>query len=406
MSIRLKTDRAISIFREEGATGILGRIGRRAGERWGGYGERLPINLEDIADSATVPVWPQTPFADEGTRLEIGWVISAPGPASGGHTTLFRFIEALEKRGHRCTVFVYDATGGDVRMFEELIRTWWPGVRARIRLASDGLGDLDVYVANAWQTAHVVARHPNNRAARFYLVQDYEPNFYPWGDAHALAEDTYRFGFRSITVGAMLAHELHGRYGYSSVVAPFGSDLETYTLEDNGVRNGVVFYAKPGTPRRGYQLGVLALQRLNELRPDLEILTFGQRSGKLPFSAETHLHLTPRDLSALYNRCAAGLSLSFTNMSLIPFELLACGVVPVVNAMPGHELNLDNPHIVWARPTPDALAHGILEAVERRASTDPGALRASVAQMRWDEAQDAVVEAIEAACIRTPVLNG
>ena len=46
------------------------------------------------------------------------------------------------------------------------------------------------------------------RGHRFYLAQDYEPYFYGRGSAYELAEDTYRFGFRMLTVGHMVADEL------------------------------------------------------------------------------------------------------------------------------------------------------------------------------------------------------
>ena len=45
----------------------------------------------------------------------------------------------------------------------------------------------------------------------------------------------------------------------------------------------------------------------------------------MPFPAVNHGRITPAELAALYNRCTAGLTLSFTNVSLVPDELLACG---------------------------------------------------------------------------------
>ena len=80
-----------------------------------------------------------------------------------------------------------------------------------------------------------------------------------------------------------------------------------------------------------------------------------------------HGKLTTAALDRLYNQCAGGLSLSFTNVSLIPWELLASGAVPVVNDAAHNRLVLDNSQVVWARPTPQALA----DALTSRCSTTP-----------------------------------
>ena len=65
------------------------------------------------------------------------------------------------------------------------------------------------------------------------------------------------------------------------------------------------------------------------------INTFGLPARRLPFPARVHARLTPAQLNEVYNRCATALALSFTNISLIPYELLAAGVLPVLNDWPG-----------------------------------------------------------------------
>jgi UDP:flavonoid glycosyltransferase YjiC (YdhE family) len=53
-----------------------------------------------------------------------------------------------------------------------------------------------------------------------------------------------------------------------------------------------------------------------------------------------------RDLPALYNQCAAALSISLTSSSLFPFEVMSCGVQPVVNDADNTRVALENnPHI-------------------------------------------------------------
>ena len=119
---------------------------------------------------------------------------------------------------------------------------------------------------------------------------------------------------------------------------------------------------------------------------------------RLPFPATVHSHLTPESLNELYNQCAAGLALSFTNVSLIANELLASGVVPVVNDYPGTRADLAGPHVQWTRATPDAIATSIALAIDHHQAVGPDALRRSVESLSWIPAQTTVVQAIERVC--------
>ena len=94
---------------------------------------------------------------------------------------------------------------------------------------------------------------------------------------YELAADSYRFGFRHIALGDMVADCISTEVGAESTVLPFGCDTDVYSLRDHGPRRGVVFYAKPGVPRRGYELCVLALREFHRRRPDQPIHVYGSR---------------------------------------------------------------------------------------------------------------------------------
>ncbi|MGY4858314.1 rhamnosyltransferase WsaF family glycosyltransferase [Cryobacterium sp. AP23] len=403
MTVTENARKLSGVLRREGWNGVAQRLARRATKRWGGDSEPIFLRATDVVDSSMVGIPPARPARASGESLRIGWVLTAPGPASGGHTTIFRFVEAVEAAGHRCILYVYDGQGGAARQYEELIRTWWPRVRAEVRDVSE-LGapgeDIDAFVATAWPTAHILAGRDNIPGARFYLVQDFEPYFYPRGSAYELAEDTYRFGFTPLTVGRMVADELHSRFDDQPIVAEFGCDRERYSVLDHTPRDAVIFYAKPGTARRGYELGLMALQLFHQANPAVEIHTFGVTARRLPFPATVHGHMSPVELNRLYNRCGAGLALSFTNISLIAFELLAAGVTPVVNDSAGTRADLSNPHVAWTRPTPRAVAEALEIALASHRIAGPDALAASVAEVSWAPAQATVLHAIEEACTR------
>lgn len=389
--------KVVDVARHEGVAGLVTRAGHRAARRWGPTDDPLSLLPDDVMDPGAA-VLPAAPAArPPGSPLTVGWVITPPGPGSGGHTTIFRLVRALEAAGHTCELFVYDALEGDAAPYERVIRQWWPQVRARTHPVGARLPDLDAYVCTAWQTAHVLASRGPARARCFYLAQDYEPYFYPRGFAYSLAEDSYRFGFEVITIGQMVADELHRQLGVDAVVAPFGVDLETYTAPETP-RDGVVLYARPGVARRGYQLGVLAMERFHRAHPDVPLHTFGVPVRGLPFPATNHGRLTPVEVNALYGRCAAGLALSFTNISLIANELLAAGAVPVVNEWRGSRADVASPHVSWAPPTPQALAVAIASAIDTQRAVGAQELRRSVEGRTWAEACRITVATVEGRC--------
>jgi hypothetical protein len=385
---------ALRVLRRNGARGLAQRVSRLAYQRLGAGELDFPLDLDDVADSRRLTLAVPAERPARGTPLTVGWICTPPGPGSGGHTTLFRMVEAVERVGHTCVLYLYDRFGGELSRHEEVIRRSWPNLRAEVRSVADGLAPLDAYVASAWQTAHVLASRSDLPTRRLYFVQDFEPLFYPPSSEYVLAEDTYRFGFRSITVGAMLADLLGERFGVDARVAHFGCDVDTYRLTNHGDRTGVVFYSKRDVARRGFALGVLALREFHRRHPECEIHLFGDPTVQVPFPAVNHGRMSPAALSELYNRCAAGIAMSFTNVSLVPDELLACGVIPVVGDNPYARGGLDNPHVRWTAQTPYGLADA-LSAIVAGDRPAPAEVAASVQSRPWGDAQKVTVETIE-----------
>lgn len=401
VSERLRQTRRL--VRDGGVAGLTDRLRRSAAEALAPAGHR-PLEVPDerfaeLARMADDPPPEPLPWHD-GEPLTIAWVTVPPGPASGGHTTMFRLIGALEAAGHRCVVHLDDRHGWDLDRHRDTIRTWWPWVRAEVRDLTDGIVDAHAVVATGWGSAYAV-RTSRSRGARCYLVQDFEPWFSAAGSTQMLAEATYRFGFHGITAGSWLAGKLRAEYGMAADHFDLGCDLDVYAPpvterragEQPASRSGVAYYCRPETPRRAHELALVALRILAERRPDLPIHVFGTRLPRPGFDVVQHGELTPTALAELYRGCAAGLVLSATNVSLVPWEMLAAGCIPVVNDAPHNRAVLDNPYVAWADPTPHALAATLervadlepLAAAERsRKATD------SVTSASWAEAGEKV----------------
>jgi glycosyltransferase involved in cell wall biosynthesis len=265
---------------------------------------------------------------------------------------------------------------------------------------ANGMSDAHAVIATSWQTAYPVY-NDHCLGKRFYLVQDLEIWFYPTGGLSTLAENTYRMGYHAITAGRFLATKLKSDYGMAADPFDFGCDTKYYhLLEDDSVRDGIAFYAKRHSPRRGFEQGIMALQLFAERHPEIRIHLYGDKIGKLPFPFVDHGVVRPDELNRIYNRCFAGLSLSMTNVSLVPYEMLAAGCIPVVNEAEHNRIVLNNSLVRYASATPHALALALevlLPTKDARALAV--AASRSVSSASWEAAGVAVEQSLRRALL-------
>lgn len=319
---------------------------------------------------------------------------------------MFRFIRFAEQAGHECTIYLYSNLGGPPSLdaARDTLRSdsaYPSDLKADIRVYDPaiGVGEVDAVFATGWETAYPVFMDPS-RAKRFYFVQDFEPSFYALGTESLLAENTYRFGFHGITAGGWLAHKLRSEYGMSTDHFDFGVDSSLYRRTNTGPRNEVFFYARPVTPRRAFDFGVMALRHVAEARPDLTITMAGwDVSGwNIPFRYNNLAQVDISELNSIYNRAGAALVMSLSNMSLLPLELLSSGAIPVVNDALNNRMVSDNPFIEYAPPSPAAMGRRIVEVMERPdLAAHSAAAAASVSELTWARSGVQFVEAFERA---------
>lgn len=332
-----------------------------------------------------------------GQPLAVGWVMTPPSPGSGGHTTLFRIVQAVEAAGHRCVIYLYDKHGVDVDRLTGVIREHWPHVQAEVRDVRAGIEGMDAALATSWESAHLIAKYGSSPMRRLYFIQDYEPYFYAHGAEYEFAAMTYRLPFRRIALGEMLDAMIRQETGLASDVVPFGCDSAVYHPPTAGpTRSGIVFFSRPDFPRRGYQLASVALRLFHERHPEQEIHVYGAAPRGLRIPVTFHGQLTTAELNDLYGRTIAGLAMSFTNITLVAEEMLAAGNIPVVNDMELAHVVLSSPEVRWSPPTAAALAEQLSAAVTARDIAGTAQRAAASARGRsWDPTRAAVVRIIE-----------
>lgn len=396
-----------NLLRKEGLQGFSRKARATVAEAIHPAETILPVRREDLllADLSR-PFQPQIRVPKSGEDIVVNWITTPPAVGSGGHTTLFRVVNYLETHGYKNRIYFYDVYGGDHRYYEDIVRRYYK-FSGPVGRVEDGMEDAHAVVATGWPTAYPVF---NSRCAgkRFYFIQDYEPYFYAPGTLSFLARCTYQMGFHGITIGRCFTQQL-AACGMQVDSFEYGCDLSQYRRKENSNRSGVVFYARPETPRRGTELGLVALQLLHQRHPDVPIHIYGKRMGKLPFDYIDHGYLKPQQLNDLYNQCRAGLSLSFTNVSLVAYEMLAAGCIPVVNDTPEVRIDVNNPFVRYVEPYPHSLA-AELERTIMTADFDTLSRNAaaSLQSQSWDvagEKADAIVRRALNAPTRQPYIE-
>jgi len=222
-------------------------------------------------------------------------------------------------------------------------------------------------MATSWITAYAL-RGVSKTHKKIYFVQDFEPEFYARGSEYDFAEQTYKFGFIGVCAGNWLSTMLNTTYGMKTFSLGFSFDRELYhqtPRRDSGTRR-VFCYCRPPTTRRGLETALLALDLVGQKLPDVEFIFAGWDMSNYHFPhAYFNAGVLPlTELPDLYSQCDVALVLSFTNLSLLPLELMSCGCVVVSNRGPNTEWLLNDDNSVLSKSDPYSMSTSIVKVLE------------------------------------------
>jgi glycosyltransferase involved in cell wall biosynthesis/GT2 family glycosyltransferase len=390
--------RALSLERRGPAAAAAGA----AGDHVPPAGDHVPPALDrpfwseiaELSRKGPAPLLEPPPGTSEHERLHIAVVIPPFARGSGGHNSIFQILLRLERMGHTCSIWLHDPLG--VHSWEQpavlrrrIVEEFAP-VAAPVFKEFDHWYGADVVVATGWETAYPVMMLPLCRA-RAYLVHDHECEFFATSALSVWAERTYSFDMFPISGSTWLRDLLEERYGRRGTWFRFGVDHDVYQqLPVDRDRRTVLFYSRDATPRRAVPLGLLALDELWRRRPDVRIVLFGDpEPAKTTFPHENLGIVGTDELARRYNQATVGLCLSLTNYSLIPQEMMACGlpVVDLAERSPEAAFGRDGP-VELSEPDPLALADAVealLDDEQRWARRSEAGL-AFAAGASWDAA--------------------
>jgi glycosyltransferase involved in cell wall biosynthesis len=360
---------ALRYGRESGLGALLALIRQKLRSPYGGILSKIRvIDFYDFVRSRPIgsPIVPGSV-----TRATVNWVVPPFGFGSGGHLNIFRFVHHLEKGGFDCRiVLVGEPQPQSAAQATKQINDWFFPLKAKVYLGMESAPPANISVATSWQTAYSV-RNFQSTVHRCYFVQDFEPFFYATGAEYAWAEETYRFDFIGITAGTWLKDKLAAEYGMRTEAFGFSFDHDLYrphARREPEIRR-VFFYARPPTQRRAFEMGMLVLDEVIRRLPDVSVVLAGWDVSNyhIPFKHLNAGLVSVGELPDLYSQCDVALVLSFSNLSLLPLELMACGTPVVSNRAPCTEWLLHDDNARLAAPTVEALADALCAVLEEPA---------------------------------------
>jgi O-antigen biosynthesis protein len=309
--------------------------------------------------------------------LHFVWIVPFFSRGSGGHKNLFRFVKGLEVLGHTNTIYVVHDLDSELGCQEihNLIREYFELIDAEVKIFNPKQvqeESADIVVATSWITAYAALMF--TARLKLYFVQDYEPLFFSSGSYWHLAKNTYDFGFYHLTLGPWLTDLLRKQHQVEADFYDIVLDKSLYypreqitnpTISQLSQKDGlkICFYGRSVTPRRCFEIVVMALYLLSQKQQNITIMSFGwDEIPVLPFECINLGSLEVEDLAELYSISDICIAPSSTNLALVAHEVMACGCILMDLDTENTALNLThllNSYLV--EPNPQAMCDGLLE---------------------------------------------
>ena len=327
----------------------------------------------------------------------------------GGIYTILRLMAFMTARHgvqHRLVVFDrQDAQDEDLRVPISEAFPILSGIDIVLpvegRIAYDELPPSDISICTMWISAFAQARF-NDTKAKFYMVQDYEPAFYPAGTLSALAEATYRLGYAGIvnTPGLAEAYAAFGNPVTSFVPAVDHVSEPSLKPSTDGRPIQIVLYGRPGTDRNAFEVIASASRRIKERYGSrVRIVSAGEGwdpedLGLNGVIENLGLLETLEDVQELYEHSDIGICFMLSkHPSYQPFEYLASGVAPICNVNPATSWWLqDEENCLIVEPFSSSVADAAARLIDdeelRTKIVKQG--QEQVLAVDWDEQFDAV----------------
>ena len=233
-------------------------------------------------------------------NLKIHFVIPDFSKGSGGHMTIFRLISHLESFGHKVFIWIKDYKFSNHPEGPAVdIKRHFLDINADVFELNSHFAFVcgDAIVATSWDTVELVKAQESFND-KFYLVQDFEPLFYPKGSQSLKSEETYKSELKTICASKWLDKTMREKYNKTSCYfdlsfnneifdnSNFKIDKEIKFKDKDVIR--IAFYGRIFTERRAVELALDGLEELGKYGYNicLEIFGIEKNEIKIPDNIE------------------------------------------------------------------------------------------------------------------------
>ena len=338
----------------------------------------------------------QAELGDE-PRLNIIVPTLNPAHVFGGITTAIHFYENLaDELGIKRRMIVTDEETGE----EYLAK--YPGYKM-VDCADDTIfdkqvvpfanrygktipvGKNDIFVCTGWWTAYnareivkCIEANAGEAKPLVYLIQDYEPYFYPWSSRSALAESTYRMDKPVIAVFnsselkdyfKLHNYSFYKEYCFDPVL---NASLKKELLANPPAKKEkkIIVYGRPSVQRNCFEIVADSLRRWAWFADDAsewELISAGEKHPDLTIGEGCVLRscgkLTIEEYAKMMGSCYAGISLMVSpHPSYPPLEMSTFGVKTITNTYENKDMSSFNCNMIsLSDMTPENIANNLLK---------------------------------------------
>ena len=243
--------------------------------------------------------------------------------------------------------------------------------------ASDGkklnIRKSDIFVMTSWKTAISFLPVFNWQKKKFgisdrkfvYLIQDYEPGFFPWSSEYVLAESTYS-NYQDDIIAVFNSHQLYSyfenkgykfwdSYFFKPVLNPVLADILLHTSNEKYKRRKkrILIYGRPSEARNAFEIIRFSLGLWSERYGNSqkwEIISLGEGYEKIELKNNTIISygkVTLEEYAEFMLNSYAAISLMVSpHPSYPPLEMSTFGVRTITNKFEGKDLKPFNNNII------------------------------------------------------------
>jgi len=273
---------------------------------------------------------------------KIAFIVPGIGPFVGGITSILRLGTYFSKFGHQVDYISYregDKTEQMISAADLNLPGWQGTVQESSALDRNS---YDLGISSDWASCYHLMHHQQLFKRKAYFVQDFEPFFFPMGSKYVLALNSYRMPLIQISLGQWNKKIIESTVPGSSVnVIDFPVEISQYPIVEKTVSLSqqikFAVYLKD-EEKRAPLLLFAALKNLEKglkekgYQPEINIFGY-DKNLQLPVGRNLG-KLSTEQLKKLYCECDFGIVASLSNISLVNYEMAACGL-PVIDLIDG-----------------------------------------------------------------------